>query len=300
MPELPDVTVYVESLEKRLVGRVLDRVSLKSPFFLRTFDHPIEVIEGQEVLGVRRIGKRIVFEFDDELFLVFHLMVAGRFRWKDQAKAKLGGKIVLATFKFPNGSLFVTEASKKKRASLHLVKGEDALSEMNPGGLEVLEASIDQFAERLRLRNHTLKRALSDPKLFSGIGNAYSDEILNVVGLSPLALSQKLSDEDVAALFDGTKKVLSDWTDRLRNDFADRFPGAGEITAFRPDFSVHGQYGNPCKRCGTTVQRIRYAENETNYCPNCQTGGKILSDRSLARLLKDDWPKTVEELEYGN
>ena len=297
MPELPDVTVYVESLEKRVVGQVLEKVSLKSPFFLRTFNPPIKTIEGQVVRGIRRIGKRIVFEFDRERFLVFHLMVAGRFRWKDQVGAKLGGKIVLASLEFSNGTLFVTEASKKKRASLHLVKGEPVLAEHDPGGLEVMDASLETFSERLRSRNHTLKRALTDPKLFSGIGNAYSDEILNKAGLSPMLLTQKLRDEDAAQLFDTTQSLLAEWIDRLRGQFKDRFPGAGEITAFRPEFSAHGKFGNPCKYCGTTIQRIRYAENETNYCPKCQTSGKILSDRSLARLLKDDWPKTIEELE---
>lgn len=297
MPELPDVTVYMESLEKRVVGQVLEKVSLKSPFFLRTFDPMIKVVEGQKVRGIRRIGKRIVFEFKEELFLVFHLMVAGRFRWKEQAGAKLGGKIVLASLEFSNGTLFVTEASKKKRASLHLVKGEAALAELDPGGLEVMDANLQTFSDRLRLRNHTLKRALTDPKLFSGIGNAYSDEILNKAGLSPMLLSKKMRDQDVEKLFETTQSVLTEWTDRLREQFKDRFPGAGDITAFRPEFSAHGQFGNPCKYCGTKIQRIRYAENETNYCPKCQTGGKILSDRSLARLLKDDWPSTVEELE---
>lgn len=297
MPELPDVTIYVESLEKRLDGQVLEKVSLKSPFFLRTFDPPIKAVEGKVVRGIRRIGKRIVFEFDDELSLVFHLMVAGRFRWKDQVGAKLGGKIVLASLEFSNGTLFVTEASRKKRASVNLVKGEEALVELDPGGLEVMDADLKAFSERLRLRNHTLKRALTDPKLFSGIGNAYSDEILNKAGLSPMLLSQKMSDEDVETLFEATQSLLTEWTDRLREQFKDRFPGAGEITAFRPEFSAHGQFGKPCKYCDASIQRIRYAENETNYCPKCQTGGKILSDRSLARLLKDDWPKTIEELE---
>ena len=297
MPELPDVTVYLESLEKRIVGQVLEKVRLKSPFFLRTFDPPIKTAEGQSIRRIRRIGKRVVLEFDKELFLVFHLMVAGRFRWKDQPKAKLGGKIVLASLEFSSGTLFVTEASKKKRASLHLVKGEDALAELDPGGLEVMDSSFEMFEERLRLRNHTLKRALTDPKLFSGIGNAYSDEILNKAGLSPMLLTQKMSKEDVATLFETTQSIITLWIDKLREQFSERFPGAGEITAFRPEFSAHGQFGKPCKYCDVTIQRIRYAENETNYCPKCQTGGRILSDRSLAKLLKDDWPKTIEDLE---
>ncbi len=299
MPELPDITVYLESLEARVAGQEIRKVSVASPFFLRTFDPPVKAMEGRTVRRVRRIGKRIVLGLEEDLFVVFHLMIAGRFRWKEEADARLGGKIVLASFAFPNGTLFVTEASKKKRASMHLLKGKSSLDTVDPGGLEVMDASLEEFSTRLRLRNHTLKRALTSPKLFSGIGNAYSDEILNAAGLSPLALTQKLKDEKISRLRDAVIDVLGEWTGRLREEFDGRFPGPGEITAFRPDFSAHGKFGKPCKRCGTTIQRIRYAENETNYCPRCQTGGKILADRSLSRLLKDDWPKTVEELEEG-
>jgi formamidopyrimidine-DNA glycosylase len=297
MPELPDITVYVESLRTRVVGKPLGKATINSPFFLRTFDPPLREVEDKVLNAVSRMEKCIILEFDGDLFIVFHLMISGRLRWKDQDGAKLGGKMVLASFEFSNGTLFVTEGSKKKRASLHLVRGKDAIANLDPGGLEIEEANLGEFGDRLRLGNHTLKRALTDPKLFSGIGNAYSDEILNAAGLSPLALTLKLSDEEVEMLFQSTKEVFRDWTNQLRNKFAGIFPGAGEVTAFRPEFSAHGQFGNPCKLCGTTIQRIRYANNETNYCPTCQTGGKILSDRSLARLLKDDWPKSVEELE---
>ncbi len=297
MPELPDIVLYLASLESRVVGQSLKRVQLRSPFFLRTFDPPIKQFEGLVVRGLRRLGKRVVFEFEDEQFLVFHLMVSGRFRWREKDKPRLGGKIVLAEFEFPQGVLFITEASKKKRASLHCLVGEATLKAMDPGGLEIQDVPKQVFVERLQLRNHTLKRALTDPTLFSGIGNAYSDEILNAAELSPIAQTQKLSDEEIDRLHQSIIEALDTWTKRLVEQFKGRFPEAGEVTAFRPDFSAHGKFGKPCLRCGTTIQRIRYAENETNYCPRCQTGGKILADRSLSRILKNDWPRTIEELE---
>ncbi len=289
--------LYLASLESRVVGQSLKRAQLRSPFFLRTFDPPLKEFEGLVVRGLGRLGKRVIFEFDDEKFLVFHLMIAGRFRWREKGEPRLGGKIVLAEFEFPGGVLFVTEASKKKRASLHCIVGQNKLDDMDPGGIEVHAVSKEVFAERLRMRNHTLKRALTDPRLFSGIGNAYSDEILNAAGLSPIAQTQKLSDDEVDRLNQSIIETLDAWTKRLLEEFDGRFPEAGEVTAFRPDFSAHGKFGKPCLRCGTTIQRIRYAENETNYCPECQTGGKILADRSLSRILKDDWPRTIEELE---
>jgi len=297
MPELPDILLYLSALKPRIVGQPLQRVRLMSPFLLRTVEPRIDEAQGKTVTGLRRLGKRIVMELQDDLFLVFHLMIAGRFRWSDEPRAKVAGKIALAAFEFPNGTLLFTEASSKKRASLSLVHGEAALAAHNPGGLEVLDASPEQFAAALTKENHTLKRALTDPHLFSGIGNAYSDEILHAARLSPLKMTSKLTQEEIAGLHEATRRMLTTWTERLQKGFASKFPGAGDVTAFRPDFAAHGKFGQPCPVCRTKVQRIRYAENETNYCPRCQTEGKLLADRSLSRLLKDDWPKTVEELE---
>jgi formamidopyrimidine-DNA glycosylase len=294
MPELPDIVVYLERLAPRVQNQILHSVSLASPFLLRTVDPPIFDVEGRPVQELLRVGKRIVFAFEGDLFLVLHLMIAGRLHWKPRG-AKIPGKVGLAAFTFPTGTLILTEAGTKKRASLHLVKGRAALDALNPGGLEVLGDDKIAFRARLVLENHTLKRALTDPHLFSGIGNAYSDEILHAARLSPLALTRKLSDAEIGRLFTATQETLMAWTDRLRQQVGDGFPE--KVTAFRPEMAVHGRYRKPCPVCGTAVQRIVYAENETNYCPTCQTGGKLLADRSLSRLLKDDWPRTMEELE---
>jgi len=294
MPEYPDIIVYLERLQPRVKGQVLQRVRLASPFLLRTVDPPLREIEGKNVQDLRRLGKRIVFCLEADLFLVLHLMIAGRLHWKDR-EAKLPGRIGLAAFDFPAGTLTLTEAGTKKRASLHLLRGEQALADLNPGGLEVLEADERTFREALLRENHTLKRALTDPRLFSGIGNAYSDEILHRAGLSPLALTQRLSDEEISKLFDSVSRTLLDWANRLRREAGDGFPEG--VTAFREAMAVHGRFGKPCPVCGSAVQRIIYAENETNYCPRCQTGGKLLADRSMSRLLKNDWPRTIEELE---
>jgi formamidopyrimidine-DNA glycosylase len=301
MPELPDILIYVEALRARVLNQPLERVRIVSPFLLRTVEPPLAALEGRPVTDVRRLGKRIVFGFgragaDDDLFLVLHLMIAGRLRWL-APQAKPPSKIALARFDFPTGTLALTEAGTKKRAALHAVRGEAALAAHDPGGLEVFDADAAAFAAALRRENHTLKRALTDPRLFSGIGNAYSDEILHTAGLSPIALTGKLTDAEIERLHAATRRTLQHWIDTLRRQFADRFPGPGEVTAFRPDFAVHGRYGQLCPACGGPVQRIRYAENETHYCPGCQTGGRLLADRSLSRLLKDDWPRTVEELE---
>ncbi len=296
MPELPDITVYIEALRPRVVSQVLERVRVTSPFLFRTVDPPIEEAQGKTVIDVRRLGKRIVLCLAKDLFFVLHLMIAGRLRWLARG-AKPPGKIALAAFDFPTGTLVLTEASPKKRASLHLVRGEAALHSLDPGGLEVLGASPAAFAAALRRENHTVKRSLTDPRLFSGIGHAYSDEILHAAHLSPIALTSKLTDAEIARLHAATRSTLTHWIDELRRQFGERFPGPGEITAFRPEFAVHGRYGQPCPVCGTAVQRIRYAENETNYCPRCQTDGRVLADRSLSRLLRDDWPRSVEQLE---
>jgi formamidopyrimidine-DNA glycosylase len=304
MPELPDIEVYLAGLRDRVQDRVLQRVRMTSPFLVRSVDPPIEAAEGRKVRGLRRLGKRVVVELDDAHFLVIHLMIAGRLRWQPaptdgqaSPRPKPPGKIGLAAFEFETGTLLLTEASTKKRASLHLILGEQGLAVHDRGGLEVLAASEAEFAAALRRENHTLKRALTDPRLFSGIGNAYSDEILHAAGLSPLALSHKLTEAQIAKLFAATRQTLESWTQRLCTRFRKKFPGPGDVTAFRDDFAVHGRYGKECPVCGVKVQRIRYADNETNYCPKCQTGGKILADRSLSRLLKDDWPRSVEELE---
>ena len=291
MPELPDVTVYVESIAARVAGQPLQGVRVASPFVVRTFDPPLSAASGRRVLEVRRLGKRIVFVLEGGLFLVIHLMIAGRFKWLERG-AKIPGKVGLAALDFPPGTLVLTEAATKKRASIHLAR---ALDEFQRGGIEPLMCTLDEFEAALRRENHTLKRSLTDPRLFSGIGNAYSDEILHRAKLSPALLTQKMSRDEVRALFQATRTVLTEWTERLRQEAREKFPE--KVTAFRDDFAVHGKYKQPCPVCGTAVQRIAYADNETNYCPPCQTGGKLLSDRSLARLLHEDWPRTIEELE---
>jgi formamidopyrimidine-DNA glycosylase len=294
MPELPDITVYVERIAERIVGHSLERVRLASPFLLRSVDPPLGDTQGKTVRGVERLGKRIVFVLDGDLFLVLHLMVSGRLKWQ-AAGAKVPGKVGLAAFDFSSGTLILTEASTKKRASLVVVRGRAALEAINRGGIEPLVATRAQFAKALRDENHTLKRSLTDPRLFSGIGNAYSDEILHRAKLSPVALTSRLSDEEIARLRDATRDILNQWTDILRQESKTKFPE--NVTAFRPEFAVHGKYRQPCPVCGKPVQRIRYAENETNYCATCQTGGKLLADRALSRLLHGDWPKTLEEME---
>ena len=294
MPELPDVTLYVEHLESLLKGDVLRKVRLASPFVLRSVQPPLRQVEGRRLAAVSRLGKRLVFSFEEDLFLILHLMIAGRLRWREAAAA-IPKKLGLLAMDFDAGTLLLTEASPKKRTWIRLVTGREALQALDPGGLEPLEASPEAFAACLRSENHTLKRTLTDPTLFSGIGNAYSDEILHRAKLSPVALTSRLSDAETARLFDAVKSTLVEWTDRLRRETGDRFPE--KVTAFRPEMAVHGKYGKPCPACATPVQRIVYANNETNYCPACQTGGKLLADRSLSRLLRDDWPKSLEEME---
>jgi len=294
VPELPDITVYLEALERRVLGQPLKQVRVVSPFLLRTASPPLASVNGKNVIALRRIGKRIAFGLEDDLWLVLHLMIAGRLHWRE-AGVKLAGKVSLASFDFPNGALLLTEAGTKKRASLHLVRGETALRDLDPGGLELAGCSLEAFAEALTRRNHTLKRALTDPWLFSGIGNAYSDEILHRARLSPIAQTQKLSREQIQYLHRVTLETLNDWTAHLRRQAGNEFPE--KVTAFRPEMAVHGRFGQPCLVCGAKVQRIRYADNETNYCPTCQTGGRLLADRSLSLLLKKDWPNTPEDLE---
>lgn len=296
MPELPDVIAYVECLRRVTAGRTIRSVRVVSPFVLRTFDPPVGELVGQTVMAVSRLGKRLVLETDGGLFAVIHLMIAGRFRWL-APQARPPGRIVLATWTFDEGTLAITEVSAKKRAALHVVRGPDALVAFETGGLDVLRASPEAFRERLLRSNHTLKRALTDPRIFDGIGNAYSDEILHAARLSPLTLTHRLPEGDVSRLHAACQATLSTWIDRLRAMFADRFPGPGEITAFREGFAVHGRYGQPCPDCAAPVQRIRYADHETNYCPRCQTDGTILADRSLSRLRKGEWPRTLDELE---
>ncbi len=293
MPELPDVAIYVESLERMVAGRVLERVRIASPFVLRSFDPPVSEAEGKTVRGVRRLGKRIVFVLDGDLFLVVHLMIAGRFHWKPGG-AKVAGRVNLAALDFERASLFLTEASPKKRASIHLVRGEAELSAFARGGIEPLEATAKEFDAALRSESHTLKRALTDPRLFSGIGNAYSDEILHVAKLSPVKRTGRLTEEEGARLYEATRSTLNLWIDRLRAEAGEGFPE--KVTAFREGMAVHGRFGRPCPDCGAPVQRIVYAENEANYCARCQTGGRLLADRALSRLMHD-WPKTLEELE---
>jgi formamidopyrimidine-DNA glycosylase len=293
MPELPDITVYVESLRRRIGGRTVAHARLLSPFALRTVEPPLSAIEGRRVTGVSRIGKRIVLEFDEDLFLVLHLMIAGRLRWLPSGK-KPPGRIALLALDFDDGTLLLTEAGTTRRASLHVVRGRAALGEFDRGGLDVFAASRDAFVERLRSENHTLKRALTDPRLLDGIGNAYSDEILHAARLSPLKLTTKLTDGEAARLHDATRATLTAWTARLRAEVGDGFPD--KVTAFREGMAVHGRFGKPCPVCGAPVQRIRYADNETNYCARCQTEGRLLADRALSRLLRQDWPKSIDEL----
>jgi|SRR5208282_1258328 len=299
MPELPDITVYIEALETRIVGQPLEAVRIVSPFLLRTATPPLADAVGKRVVQLRRLGKRICIGLEDGLWLVLHLMIAGRLHWRSIAPGSPRPKISpprgLAAFDFINGTLLWTEAGSQKRASLHVVLGEDGLRSLDPGGLEVLDAPLDRFAAALLSANHTLKRALTDPRLFSGIGNAYSDEILWEAKLSPLALTQKLSVPEIKRLFDAIRSSLTQWTDRLRAESAGKFPE--KVTAFREGMAVHGRYKLPCPRCGTKVQRIRYASNETNYCPTCQTSGKLLADRALSRLLREDWPRSLDELD---
>jgi len=294
VPELPDVVVYLDALAPRVVGSTLERVRLSSPFVVRSVEPPLTHAFGTRVEGLRRIGKRIVFVLSGDLFLVIHLMIAGRFRWKDRG-AKVPGKLGLAAFDFTRGTLLLTEASTRKRAAIHLVRGEAALAAFDAGGLEVLDASLDAFRAALGRERHTIKRSLTDPHLFAGIGNAYSDEILHRARLSPVAMSDRLSDEEIARLYEATRATLTEWTARLRAQVGAGFPE--RVTAFRPEMAVHGRYREPCPVCGSPVQRIVHAENESNYCPTCQTGGKLLADRSLSRVLKADWPKTLEELD---
>jgi formamidopyrimidine-DNA glycosylase len=296
MPELPDITVYIEALASRVIGQPLERIRIAKPFLLRSVDPPISAAQAKRVTGLRRMGKRIVLELEDDLFLVIHLMIAGRLRWLP-AGGKVPGRIGLAAFDFPNGSLILTEAGSKRRASLWLVRGEQSLEQFERGGLEPLDADIAAFTERLIQENHTLKRSLTDPRLFSGIGNAYSDEILHRAKLSPIKHTRRLSEEDIQRLFDATRSVLVEWTERLRRESKGDFPA--KVTAFRDEMAVHGKFGKPCPVCGTPVQRIRYADNETNYCPRCQTEGKLLADRALSRLLKQDWPKSIDELTWS-
>ncbi len=294
MPELPDITVYLECLHPRVVGQTLEQVRLASPFLLRSVEPPLSEAAGKIVRGLRRLGKRIVFVLDEDLFLVLHLMIAGRLHWKPKG-TKPPGKVGVAAFDFSSGTLLLTEAGSKKRASLHLVQGADRLAVHQPGGLEVLDADLASFRAALLRENHTLKRTLTDPHTFSGIGNAYSDEILHRARLSPLTWTSRLTEDEIARLFDAVRAVMHEWIARLRAEAGDGFPE--KVTAFRKEMAVHGRFGQPCPVCGSAVQRIVYAENETNYCPRCQTGGKVLADRSLSRLLKDDWPRSVEEWE---
>jgi formamidopyrimidine-DNA glycosylase len=293
VPELPDITVYVEAIASRVAGEVLREVRLGSPFLLRTVDPPLDAAVEKRVLAIERLGKRIVFALEGDLFFVLHLMIAGRLHWYP-AGGKRAAKSTLAELRFDRGSLTLTEAGTKRRASLHLLRGREALGEFSRGGLEVLDGTVEQFAERLRVENHTVKRSLTDPRLFSGIGNAYSDEILHRARLSPVKLTSRLSDEEIATLYNATRSTLVEWTERLRAESADEFPE--KVTAFRPEMAVHGKFGEPCPVCGTPVQRIRYADNETNYCARCQTEGKLLADRGLSRLLKQDWPRSIDEL----
>ena len=294
MPELPDVTVYVEALRARVVGQPLERIRLQSPFLLRSVEPPIGIVAGRVVRAVDRLAKRIVLALDGDLFLVLHLMIAGRLHWRPPG-ARLPGKLGVAAFDFPNGTLTLTEAGTKKRAALHLVAGRTALATSDPGGLEVLDADLADFRTALARERHTLKRALTDPRLLAGIGNAYSDEILHRARLSPVRMTDALTREEMARLFEATRNTLSDWIERLRAEAGGDFPEG--VSAFRPGMAVHGRFGQPCPNCGAPVQRIVHAENEMNYCAGCQTGGRLLADRALSRLLRQDWPRTLEELE---
>jgi formamidopyrimidine-DNA glycosylase len=294
MPELPDILAYMHALESRIVGQKIEHVRVASPFLVRTVEPPISDAEGRTVRELRRIGKRIAIGMEGDLWLVLHLMIAGRLHWRARG-AKLAGRQTLAAFDFPDGSLVLTEAGSQRRASLHVVRGEGGLESLDPGGLDVLASELDAFRDALTVENRTLKRALTDPRIVSGIGNAYSDEILHAAKLSPVALTQKLKPEEWERLFTATRDTLTLWLNRLRGEAETKFPE--KVTAFREEMAVHGRYGKPCRRCGAAIQRIRYADNETNYCPQCQTGGKLLADRSLSRLLHSDWPRTMYELE---
>ena len=294
MPELPDITLYLAQLTPRILHQPLLRLDVRSPFVLRSVDPPPSALEGRRVVGLTRMGKRIVFSLEGDLFVVIHLMIAGRFRWYPPGK-KAGGKLVLAVFEFADGLLFLTEAGTKRRASIHLVAGKEGLQQFERGGLEVLEADLAGFRERLTSENHTLKRSLTDPRLFSGIGNAYSDEILHRARLSPLAHTNRLTEDEIATLYQATRTTLQDWIDRLSRETGEAFPE--KVTAFREGMAVHGRFGKPCPDCGSPVQRIRYADNETNYCARCQTGGRLLADRALSRLLKKDWPRSIDEVD---
>ena len=293
VPELPDITIYKEALASRVLSHTLEKLRLASPFVLRTVDPAPSDVAGKRILGLRRLGKRIVFALEGDIFIVVHLMIAGRFKWLAKG-AKPPGKVGLAAFDFDNGTLVLTEAGSKRRASIHIVRGEEAVRAHDPGGIEPLEMSLDGFRTALTRERHTLKRTLTDPHVFAGIGNAYSDEILHRARLSPVQLTTNLSEDEIARLYVATRRTLTEWTDRLREESSDKFPE--KVTAFRPDFAVHGRYGKPCPDCGTPIQHIVYSENETNYCARCQTGGKLLADRALSRLLHSDWPKSIDEL----
>jgi formamidopyrimidine-DNA glycosylase len=294
VPELPDVELYLAALRPRVEGRVVERVRVASPFFVRSYDPPATAISGHTITALSRVGKRLVFAFDDDLFVVVHLMIAGRLRWRERGAA-IPAKLGLAAFDFADGTLLFTEAGSRKQASLHVVRGRAAVEAMDPGGVDVFSLPVEAFAAALRAGNHTLKRMLTDPHVFSGIGNAYSDEILHAAQLSPIKLTRALSDDEIARLYEATQRVLKEWTARLQDETGDRFPE--KVTAFRPGMAVHGRYGKPCPRCGAPVQRIVYARNESNYCAPCQTGGRLLADRALSRLLREDWPRTLEEAE---
>jgi formamidopyrimidine-DNA glycosylase len=294
MPELPDIVVYLEALKERVLGHVLVRIQIVGPFLLRTANPPIAAIQGHSVKELKRLGKRIALKFDNQLWLVFHLMIAGRLHWSER-RMTVDGRRTLAACDFDNGTLTMTEAGTKKRASVHLLEGDEELAKIDPGGLEVLSATLAEFSSVLTSSNHTIKRALTDPHLFSGIGNAYSDEILHQARLSPVKLTQRLKSDEIERLYEAIKQTLTEWTQRLREKTGNKFPE--KVTAFREGMEVHGRYGLPCPVCGTKIQRIRYASNETNYCPQCQTEGKLLADRALSRLLREDWPRSLEELE---
>lgn len=294
MPELPEITAYLEGLERTILDQPLGKIRVRSPSLLRTWDPPLSAAEGRRVVGLRRIGKRVVWEMEDDLFLVFHLMITGRFKWTKPGAA-VPKKRAHGAFDFPRGTLLLTEQSTKKRASLHVIQGEAQLGAIDPGGVEVMDATVDVFGEALTNENRTLKRALTDPRVFSGIGNAHSDEILLFAGLSPLQRTGNLTAEEIERLYIVTRRSLAEWTDRLRSEFGDGFPA--KITAFHPEMAAHGKYGKPCPVCGSPIQRIKYADRETNYCATCQTDGKVLADRGMSRLLGDDWPRTLEELE---
>jgi formamidopyrimidine-DNA glycosylase len=294
VPELPDISAYIAALEARILGQTLEHVRLGSVFVLRTVDPPVSAAEGRAVTALRRIGKRIAIGVEEDIWLVIHLMIAGRLHWKPP-QVRLAGRNALLALDFPNGTLTLTEAGSKRRASLYVLRGEQALRDLDPGGIEVFSSDLDQFRAALSHENHTLKRSLTDPRVISGVGNAYSDEILHAAQLSPLQQTQKLKPEEWQRLYSATREVLAGWMDKLQSEAREKFPE--KVTAFRPDFAAHGRFGQPCPRCGAPIQRIRYADNETNYCPTCQTGGKVLADRSLSRLLGADWPRTLDELE---